>query len=142
MPPSLLPVRTFASRVLASEIRRRRYVASSFQQLESQIHATTIRADPSMLQIREFTTESSYETPLERFCVWDWVDDPNVVYSRLAFEEARENAAAAARSDGTGKPGQGVETGPEDVEENGDDMVKDKVQNPDNGSAEVELMQK
>jgi hypothetical protein len=90
-----------------------------------------------MLQIHEFTAESSNETPFERFCVRDWVDDPNVVFARLAIAKEVKSSAAA------GQPGEDTGTGEEDGEEGGDDTPKDgngdKMQDQDDdGGDEVE----
>lgn len=70
-------------------------VESGLQQLVQQSSARS-NGEPvpelsaSAVRVHDFLQQSSSETAVERFCVWDWVDDANVVHARTAMAEIQD----------------------------------------------------
>jgi len=92
----------FLSRAIASESSRREYVSSGLKQLELQSLAHSKgqpapQFDSSALRVDDFSQQSSSEDPVERFCVWDWVEDPNVLHARTAMAEIQQEPKAAGK---------------------------------------------
>lgn len=85
----------FLHRVNESASRRRKLVQSAFLQFEEQASAHS-NGQPipaltaSAVKVHDFLQQSSSENAVERFCVWDWVDDPNVVHARVAMAEIEQ----------------------------------------------------
>lgn len=52
----------------------------------------------SVVRMDDFSQQSSNENAVERFCVWDWVDDPNVIHARTAMAELEQNINANIKS--------------------------------------------
>lgn len=44
----------------------------------------------SAVSVDDFLQQSSSENAVERFCIWDWVDDPNVIHARTAMAEIQQ----------------------------------------------------
>lgn len=49
--------------------------------------------------MNDFSQQSSDENPVERFCVWDWVEDPNVVHARTAMAEILQEYKIDTKAD-------------------------------------------
>jgi len=134
--------RSFVTRVMSSEIRRLRYVCSGLSQWEAYAPSPNHwEPDTSAIRMHDFVAESSDETPIERFLVWDPVEDPNVLFARPATVEAiRRNAAAAALNALSGSDeGEGEDEdegdGTEDERDDREDDVEEETNDDgDDGS--------
>lgn len=62
-----------------------------FEQFSARNNGQPIPAlTASAVRMNDFSQQSSSENAVERFCVWDWVDDPNVVHARTAMAEQEQ----------------------------------------------------
>lgn len=88
-------------RVNESASHRRKIVQSAFLQFEQQTSAQS-NGQPipvlniSAVNVHDYSQQSSSESPVERFCIWDWVDDPNVVHARTAMAEIQQKQSVNA----------------------------------------------